>query len=294
MFLAFTPFTFFFLCFYFIFFLFLFSTSNFLIFWVFIEFIILIFIGISYTLFANNFSSLILYFLVQTISSFRILFFYLYSNPVFFSLSLFLKLSMFPFHFWFLSICYRFPNFVLFLSSSFHKVPVFLFLLFFSPALSYSFVMLSLLLTVLFSGLIILGSSDFRSVLVSSSVGNNSWFLLSSLLDLFSFLLFFALYCLFLFLLVFDLSNLTKPGLVTFSKGRFYFYYLIIFIRGLPPFPMFFAKIYVIYSIFSSFYFETSYLLIFVLFSCLILVGYIYSLSKYFVHSYSSSSLVII
>lgn len=294
MFLAFTPFTFFFLIFYFIFFVFLFATPNFLVFWVFIEFMMLIFIGISYTLFSNNYSSLILYFLVQTISSFRILFFYLYSSPIFFTLSLFLKLSMFPFHFWFLSICYRFPNFILFLSSSLHKVPVFLFLLFFSPALNYPFIMFSISLTVLFSGIIILGSSDFRSVLVSSSVGNNSWFLFSSLLDLFSFLLFFGFYCLFLFFLVSDFSSLTKPGLSTFSKGRFYFYCLVIFISGLPPFPMFFAKMFIVYSLFNSLYFHVSYLFIFVIFSCLMLVGYVYSLSKYFVHSYSSSSLAVI
>jgi NADH:ubiquinone oxidoreductase subunit 2 (subunit N) len=138
------------------------------------EFMMLIFMGMAYTIFSNNFSSLMLYFLVQTISSFRIFLFYLYPNPVFFTLSLFLKLSMFPFHFWFLNVCYRFPNFVLFLSSSVHKLPIFLIILFFSPFMSNSFALVSAVSTVFLSGCIMLSSSDFRSILLSSSVGNNS------------------------------------------------------------------------------------------------------------------------
>ena len=174
MFLAFTPFTYFFLSFYFLFFFFLFTSSNFIIFWVFMEFMMLIFIGMSYTLFRRNFSSLILYFLVQTISSFSIFLFYLSFSTLFLSLSFFMKLSIFPFHFWFVNVCYRFPNFVLFLSSSFHKVPVFFIILFFLPSFSHFYFFLSILFTLLVSGSMMIVSSDFRSMLLASSVGNNS------------------------------------------------------------------------------------------------------------------------
>jgi len=158
----------------------MFTCSNFVVFWVFMEFMILIFMGISYTLFLNNFSSLMLYFLLQTISSFRILLFYLYPNPLLFSLFISMKLSIFPFHFWFLNICYRFPNFVLFLSSSFHKIPVFLIILLFNPIFNLNFIMVSTVLTVLLSGFMMLSSTDFRAIIVCSSVGNNSWFLFQS------------------------------------------------------------------------------------------------------------------
>ena len=138
MFLFFNPFTYFFLTFYFMFLFFMFSTSNFILFWVFMEFRMLIFMGVRYTLFVNSFSSLMLYFLLQTLSSFNLLIFYLYPNQLIFTFFLLFKLSMFPFHFWFANVCYRFPNFLLWLVSSFHKVPVFLILLFFHPPLDLS------------------------------------------------------------------------------------------------------------------------------------------------------------
>jgi hypothetical protein len=293
MFLFFTPYTFFFMCFYFLFLVFIFTCSNFVVFWVFMEFIMLIFMGISYTLFLNNFSSLMLYFLLQTVSSFRILLFYLYPNSLLFSLFIAIKLSIFPFHFWFLNICYRFPNFVLFLSSSFHKIPVFLIIILFNPIFSLTFMIVSTILTVLLSGFIILSSVDFRAIIVCSSVGNNSWFFLSSLLDLFSFILFFSIYCLFLFLLVSELSVFTKPLINKVSIGRLSLFYYVIFLRGLPPFPVFFGKIFVLFSLFIKFNIRI-YLSLFIFSSCLILVGYVYSISKYFIHVYSSQSYALI
>jgi len=293
MFLFFTPYTFFFLTFYFIFLLFLFSCSNFVIFWVFIEFIILIFIGVSYTLFLNNFSSLILYFLLQTVSSFRILLFYLFPIPLIFSMFVCIKLSIFPFHFWFINICYRFPNFVLFLVSSFHKIPVFLIFLLFQPSFRLSFLIVSSILTMLISGVIILSSVDFRAIIVSSSIGNNSWFLLSSFSNFRTFIVFFFTYCFFLYLLFRELSIFTKPLSFVFSKGDYTLLILITFIRGLPPFPIFFVKILILFSLIVRSGINI-YLLIFVVSSSLMLIGYIYSMAKYFLQSFSSQSLYIL
>ena len=290
MFLFFTPYTFFFMSFYFLFLIFIFSCSNFVVFWVFIEFIMLIFIGISYTLFLNNFSSLILYFLLQTVSSFRILLFYLYPYPLLFSVFLTIKLSIFPFHFWFLNICYRFPNFVLFLRSSFHKIPVFLIIILFMPSLRTSFIMVSTILTLLVSGFIMLRSVDFRGILVCSSVGNNSWFFMRSTLDLFSFFFFFTVYCFFLYLVFIELSVFTKPLVNLSSKPIYNLFYYITFIRGLPPFPIFFSKIFILFSLFVKTGLNL-YLGLFIFSSCFILVGYIYSMAKYFTHLFSSQSL---
>jgi hypothetical protein len=293
MFLFFTPYTFFFIFFYFLFLLFMFSCSNFVVFWVFIEFMMLIFMGISYTLFLNNFSSLMLYFLLQTISSFSILLFYLYPIPLMFSLFLTMKLSMFPFHFWFLNICYRFPNFVLYLASSFHKIPIFFILLLFLPPLRITFIIVSTILTVLISGFMILRSIDFRGILVSSSVGNNSWFLIRSILDIFSFCLFFLTYSFFLYLVFSELSVFTKPIVNAPSKPIYNLFYYITFIRGLPPFPVFFTKMFILFSLFIKFGL-TIYLGLFIFSSCLILVGYIYSMAKYFTHIFSSQSLYLL
>lgn len=271
----------------------MFTCSNFVIFWVFIEFMMLIFIGLSYTLFINNFSSLILYFLIQTLSSFSILIFYLYPFPILFTMSLFLKLSMFPFHFWFLNVCYRFPNFVLFLVSSLHKFPIFLLILIFSPSMNFYAVSISLVLTMLVSGFIMLSSVDFRAVLVSSSVGNNSWFLLSSLVDLFTFTLFFFVYSLTLYLLFSELRLFSKFTLHSFSKGYFAPLLYVVMLSGLPPFPIFFVKIFVIMSFFLNFS-SIAWFLLFIIRASLMLIGYLYSISKYFVNFYSSQSLYLL
>jgi len=291
--LFFTPYTFLFLSFYFLFLLFMFSCSNFVIFWVFMEFIILIFMGVSYTLFLNNFSSLILYFLLQTVSSFRILLFYLYPVSILFSMFVCIKLSIFPFHFWFINICYRFPNFVLFLVSSFHKIPIFLIFLIFSPLYNFYFIVCSSILTILISGAIMLRSLDFRAIIVSSSVGNNSWFLLSSFVDFFSFILFFSVYCFFLILLFIEIGVFSKPLVSSLSKGNHLLLFYVIFIRGLPPFPIFFSKMYILFSIIAAYSFNI-YIFLFVVSSCFILIGYVYSLAKYFTHSFSSQSLYVI
>ena len=96
----------------------------------------LLFIGFCFSTFSSGFSSLIIYFLVQTVASFSLFLFYIIRIPFFFSLFLVFKLSMFPFHSWFLSVVYSFSNFGLFLVSSFHKLPSFLLLVYFPSFLS--------------------------------------------------------------------------------------------------------------------------------------------------------------
>lgn len=291
-FISFTPFSFLFLSLYFIFLVFLTSCSNFIIFWVFIELMILIFMGVAYTLFSNNFSSLMIYFLVQTISSFRILVFYLFPRPFLFTLFVFLKLSIFPFHFWFLNICYRFPNFILYLSSSFHKIPVFLIFLIFNPPFHFWLSSVSICLTVFLSGLLILSSLDTRAVIVSSSIGNNSWFLLSSMVDFFIFFLFVIFYSLFLFFLFFHFYNLTKFSPSSLERSNFSFFWSVLFIRGLPPFPLFYIKLFLLLTIVANFHFV--FIFTFIFSACLIVVGYLNSLFKFFTHNFSSPRLFLV
>jgi NADH:ubiquinone oxidoreductase subunit 2 (subunit N) len=99
------------------------------------ELIGLVFMGLSYTLFTNSYSNLIMYFLIQTFSSFCFLVFYLYGYMTLFTISFLLKLSIFPFHFWFIGVTYRFPNFLLWIVSTVHKLPSFLIVSMFGIAL---------------------------------------------------------------------------------------------------------------------------------------------------------------
>lgn len=57
----------------------------------------LLFIGLSYTIFVHSYTQLILYFLIQTLASFGMLVFYTLDANYLLYFALFLKLGIFPF-----------------------------------------------------------------------------------------------------------------------------------------------------------------------------------------------------
>lgn len=260
-------------------------------FWIFIEISILVFIGLRYTIFLNRFSPLIVYFLIQAFASFRILITYCWRSTIIFTIFIIFKLAIFPFHTWFLNVIYRFPNFILLLSSTLQKLPVFLIILTFNIYLERRLIWFRIVSSTLIAGILILQTSDIRIVILSSSIGNNSWFILTYFINIQTFLLFFITYSLFIFFIISNLHYFSKP--ITLGLKRqslFIFIVLMLSISGLPPFPFFFTKIYVLTHIFSSFTDWSSLLLLFLITNSFIIAGYFNRVSKYYIHSFSSSS----
>jgi len=285
MFLLFSPFSFLLSLFYLFLLFSLFSLFSPIFFWLVMELLMLVFIGLSYSVFSNSFSSLVLYFLIQTVASFSVLLSYLYSFSFLLCVSFMLKLSIFPFHFWFLSVVYRFPRFILFLSSSFHKLPIFLFSLNFSLPFSSLCALFSILISVLLSSLFILSAVDFRILILSSSVGNNSWLFIASLSGFYCFFTFFVFYSFFLFLLLFSFSSFSSP-----VKANRHTYLIIplllVCLSGLPPLPLFYPKLFILYQ--SICLFPSFFIFFFLVFARLMLVGYVQACFKFFVLKYSS------
>lgn len=266
----FTPFSFLFFLVYSLLLLCLVSLQDFFSIWILIELLMLVFLGISYTVLSSRFSCVMQYFLIQTLASFSIFVFYFLSFPSFYTLSFILKLAMFPCYSWFISVINRFPNSLFLLARTLHKLPPFFLILITLPFLSLDLLILSSVLSLLVAGLVILVVSDIRLLLVVSSIGNNSWLLLSMLQGIHLFSLFFILYSFSLCLVIrfFRSSSLilqAPSSLVSLS---------LLSLSGFPPFPLFFVKAYLISLSFSSSYF----LLLFLLFAALVLVGYIRSL----------------
>ena len=288
MFILFTPYTFIFFIVYLLFTLSLFIINNFYFYWAVIELLILIFMGIRYTLFFRTYSQLIVYFLIQVVSSFSILIFYVYSIPLFLTISFLIKLAIFPFFFWYITLIYRFPNFVFWLSTTLHKIPPLLMMKIFSLPLTFDVLWFSILLTTFVSGLVIVSLVDLRIVLVLSSVGNNSWLVLSqfSRFSIFlSFIFFYSLGLLYLvslwgssrkILFSFDLVSVSNP--LTFW---------VLFISGLPPFPIFYLKMLIVFSYLNLI--GINYLfLVFLFLNSFMVIGYVQSVLKYFLYVYSS------
>ena len=246
--------------------------SDFYLFWFVIELSMLSFIGLSYSLFNNSYSSLMVYFLIQAASSFSILVCYSLSVFSLFLLFLLLKLSMFPFHSWFLSVVYSFPSLPLLLVSSLHKFPSFLLIsLFLNEAVPF-LLSVSCLFSLLLSGSLMLIASDFRVFILSSSVGNNSWLILASLHSSTLVLLFLVIYSLGLTFVVTNLGGLSNLSLSLRPAMLLLFIGSLVFISGFPPFPLFWVKLLVIYL--NSSFFSPFFIFSFLLTSCLALAGY--------------------
>lgn len=288
--LSFRPFTYFYLRVYSCLIVSLFMVSNIFFFWLIIEFLLLLLMGVSYSILAGRFSSLILFFLIQAFSSMGLLVFYLLNFPLLFTAFFLFKLSMFPFHFWVLSVSYRMPNLLLFLTSTLNKLPVFLIIFTFDLNLYSPLLWLSIVLSLFISGSSMIWTSDLRLLVISSSIGNNSWFSLCCLYSFRVFFIFFSFYCLLLLFLFVSLKSLMNLSLNFTNRFRL-INCLLLFMSGLPPFPMFFLKIFVLFLVFRLIMFSYP-LLLFILMSSLIVMGYVNYMFKVFIYQIRTPSLL--
>ena len=257
------------------FFLFLMSNlDSFFIFWSVMEISTLVFMGVSYSIIKNNFSSLLSFFIIQALAAFSLLVFYCLGSAFGFSVALLLKLSMFPFYFWYMNIVFNFPNLIFFFSSSFFKLPSVFIIYIFYEILDYKMITCSSVLTVLGGAMIIVVSSELRLLLIASSVVNNSWFYFSQLVNITFFFLYFFMYVTFLFLIIYQVSCLTSLNNFTYIPYNILIVFLLFRLAGFPPFPLFYAKILVVLNLVSLTSFSFG-ILIFIVSVVLRIVGYL-------------------
>lgn len=285
-FLMFSPYSFLYFSSYLLFLFSLLSLNSFYYFWVVIEILMLLIIGLAYTVILRSYSQLIIYFLLQSVSSFVLLVSYIYRLSFLVTVAFILKLSIFPFSFWYVNLIYRLPNFLFFLTSTFHKLPPMLLLKLFVLPISYELLWVSMVFTLLFSGVLMLSLLDFRILLVVSSIGNNSWFLVAQMANLSLFLGYLAVYTFSLFMLLSSFKSTSRFPLGSESPYSMSFWLLRL--AGMPPFPLFFFKLAIIFSLCFSSFFNYS-MAVFLLFRSFIFMAYLSSLMKYFTFYFSSS-----
>jgi len=293
-FLIFTPYTYLFVSFYFLVLSFIFSIRNFYLFWLYIEILMLLFIGVSYTLFTNSYSQLITYFLYQTLASFCIIVFFLLDLKFLVLFSIFLKLGIFPFFSWYLNCLFRFPSFLIFLATTIHKLPpLYIIYLIFDLSVI-NFTILFLTFRLIIARLYMLITIDLRYLIIISSIGNNSFLILAVLSNnLNIFLFFFFIYLLNTFFLLNRFYNISSHSL-SFTFSSFFSIYLIFLlfnIASLPPLPGFFSKFFVLFSFFSSFDSYNYFVILLLLLSnVLIIISYVKITLKYTTNIYSNTS----
>lgn len=159
--------------------------------------------------------------------------------------------------------------------------------------INYTLLWGSILFTFLVSGFLILTTVDFRLLIVLSSVGNNSWFFLRSFSGITTFVIFAFVYFFSLLLLFSLLGSSSKPYEFDFHRNSpksLTFTLAFASLSGLPPFPLFFSKIYIIYSLFSRTFLSSTLLLTTIFARSFLLIGYLSILIKTLVYSYTTLS----
>lgn len=250
-----TPFSFLFMLVYLCLFVLLFIVSSFYAFWLIMELLILALIGVSYSILVSCYSSLIYYFLIQTYASFRIFCFFILNSEIWFFLIVLNKLRLFPFHFWFPSVCYRFPNLLLLTVSTVHKFPIYLALYRCSLSVSTKLLMLRVILTMLVLGAGMWFLNEFRMFLVFSTRFNGAWLMLAYAVSFNLFSLYLSVYALFLGAIFFVLglkSRISIFKIVVSYRNIVYLFCLMLLLSGLPPSPLFFIKCIVIWAALRS------------------------------------------
>ena len=295
MFILFTPFSYLFLTVYLLVLFFILTLRNFYIFWLYIEVAMLLFMGLSYTIFAHRYTQLMLYFLMQTLASFGILVFYTLGSDYLLYSALFLKLGIFPFISWYLNVLYRFPTFTLLIRRTLHKLPpLFLFYIIYNSSYT-NFLLVSVLLSLLVGGLYMLTVLDLRYLIVVSSMANNSFLLLGVMSgNLFRFSLFFTLYFFTMLFLLATLKGLLKPLIYPFNIKYGITLFLVIMllnIAAFPPLPIFLAKFLILYDFLSINSLSYPFLVIVVLANVTIMASYCQLFIKFVTQVYSNSSL---
>ncbi len=295
MFLLFTPFSYLFLTVYILVIFFMLTLRNFYMFWLYMEISILLFMGLSYTIFVHRYTQLMLYFLIQTLASFGILVFYTLGVDYLLYSALFLKLGMFPFISWYLNVLYRFPSFTLLVRRTLHKLPpLFLFYTIYSSTYT-NFVLVSVLLSLIVGGLYILTIIDIRYLIVVSSIANNSFLLLGLISGNFvTFTFFFTLYFFTMLFVLMTFKGLIKPLInPNFTKYRITLLTIVLLLNmaAIPPLPIFLVKFLVIYDFLQVRPLSFSFLVVLVLANVSMIARYCQLFIKFVTQAYSNSSI---
>ena len=197
---------------------------------------------------------------------------------------------MFPFFYWYVNLIPRFNNFMFFLSRTVFKLPSVFIIINFYYSVNMLLLFFSAVLTVILGAVIIINSRDLRFVLICSSVVNNSWFLFSQYTNRVLFIMYFLLYGSLLLYILFTI-NRQSSNRFTAIKHRLPVTFCLFTMAGLPPFPLFFVKImlvyYLVFTSISSFY-----VFFLILLRVVTMLGYL----KYIFSSlmYSNSSNIVI
>lgn len=253
------------------------NLNNIFIFWLLIEFNVVIFLALillsfKEEKFSDSGAQCLYYFIIQSLGSIIFLYFIRVDSTknfatCFLLVAITLKLGLLPFQFWVVKLTGCITSFSLFFLLTLQKLP----LIFFCFHLSRTFFIWILILNLLVGCLILYLSKTFDDLLVISRNTIFPWLIFSLTWSVYSFWIFFIKYSIFVYFLIKAKFNFFH--FISTTSTKVIFLIVLIFMAGLPPLFFFFVKLMVISDIlvFSSRFF---FLILFVYYSFISLLAY--------------------
>lgn len=242
-----TPFRYLYLYAYILILLFILSVKNLYLYWLLIEVFVLLFIAVAYSIKIKSPSCLMLYFIVQTLSSFGLLL-RIFFSPALARVFLLVKIAMFPFMAWFIKALSSFPPLLLLLRITFNKLPVLLLIPTFELLLDWDVVFFFSIISLMLGRVLIVLTLKIPLILIYSSIRNNIWFFIREELNTHFLLVFLRVYALSLWILLAHFNPITYK----MSKSAVRFLALMNLAR-VPLLPMFWVKLLLVYFLAQSY-----------------------------------------
>jgi len=185
----------------------------------------------------ENGSNVLNYFIIQSISSLILLLIWILNYQLVFILMMAAKFGIYPFADWFIIISKNLRNFSFVLIRVLQKFLPMLLMRTFGANVITSLIFGTI--RAIFVGLSIGTTNDLRITMIISSIFNSSWLLVGRTISLQTTIILLVVYGV-------RLVSLLYTNHVGYRQT---IYLSILSVRGLPPFPVFFAKLQLIYKL---------------------------------------------
>ncbi|YP_002889383.1 NADH dehydrogenase subunit 2 (mitochondrion) [Cephus cinctus] len=258
------------------------SSHSWMIIWMMLEINLMSFIPIiMLSKMINNHTFLFKYFIVQTISSssFLITITLMWINDyslnifntnfmeIMLSLSMILKMGLYPFHLWYIEIMLNLPWMMFFLMSTWQKIIPLTIISFFNEN---TIIYMTIIISSMISSIQGIYQNNLRKIFAFSSINQTSWLTINSNMSIYLMIMYMLMYMMILFSIInmLNVNNFYYINNLYLLNNYHYLMKLFLFLNilslaGLPPFMGFITKIISIkFLIFNKMYLITSILII--------------------------------
>jgi len=205
--------------------------------WILMEIMFLILVGLSLATSCKNVFRIIIFLVIQGIRSLFLIVLFLGNWRVAIWFAVAIKIGIFPFNMWFLRVISELDTLIILTITTLQKIPPILFI-YLMPKLNLGLLLMVLVLNLFISGILAIWHSHLVKIIILGSIANNSWLIISGILSIKIILIYLAIYRIRIAPLLSEKQLHGKEWILILN---------LLFITGLPPFPIFYLKFLIVY-----------------------------------------------